>query len=416
MNTATTTTDANIIQKKQHALLAPSSAERWLHCTPSAREEEKYAEEDSSESSLYAQEGTLAHELGCNLIAYTLKFGANSTIADVEPFINNIEDIKKNHLYNKEMLDYMQAYRDFVIEKYNEMRSKTKDAVLFLEQRLDFSLYVNGGFGTGDSIIIGDGNIEIIDLKYGQGIKVEAKENKQMMLYALGAYTAYSYIYDIKSVTMTIYQPRINNYSSWNIEMSELLKWGNNELRPKAILAYEGLGNYEAGKHCHFCKARNRCKEYANYCLEVMKEPLQQANELKDKDIINILQKADIIKKWLSSIEEYALNEALKGKKWQGYKLVEGRSNRVFTDNDKVVDTLTKAGIAEALLYDKKLKTITTLEKDIGKKRINELVGSLIIKPQGKPTLATEDDKREEWKKASAEDDFKDININELKK
>ena len=167
-----------------------------------------------------------------------------------------------------------------------------------------------------------------------------------MMLYALGAYTAYSYIYDIKSVTMTIYQPRINNYSSWNIEMSELLKWGNNELKPKAILAYEGLGNYEAGKHCHFCKARNRCKEYANYCLEVMKEPLQQANELKDNDIINILQKADIIKKWLSSIEEYALNEALKGKEWKGYKLVEGRSNRVFTDNDKVVETLTKAGIA----------------------------------------------------------------------
>lgn len=403
------------IEKKSHALLSPSSAERWLHCTPSAREEEKYAEENSSESSLYAQEGTLAHELGCNLIAYTLKWDKDSTIADLEPFINNIESIKKNPLYNKEMLDYMQSYKDFVIEKYNEMRSKTKDAAVFLEQKLDFSLFVKEGFGTGDSIIIGDGNIEIIDLKYGQGVRVEAKENKQMMLYALGAYTAYSYIYDIKSVTMTIYQPRLNNYSSWNIEMEELLKWGNNELKPKAILAYEGLGNYEAGKHCRFCKARNRCKEYSNYCLKVMKEPLQQANELKDNDIINILQKADVIKKWLSSIEEYALNEALKGKKWQGYKLVEGRSNREFTDNDKVVETLTKAGIAEALLYDKKLKTLTTLEKELGKKRINELVGSLIIKPQGKPTLATEDDKREEWKKASAKEDFKNIDINELK-
>mgnify|MGYP000989370996 FL=1 len=376
-----------------HAILGASSSHKWLNCPPSARLEEQF----ENPTSVYAEEGTLAHSLGEALISNDSKA---------------IKEIKGNPLYNSDMQQHCEDYSDFVLELLNEAKAITPDASLLLEQRLDFSKWVEEGFGTGDAVIVADGVMRIIDLKYGQGVEVSAHENTQMMLYALGAYNSFEMLYDIKSIIMTIYQPRIKNYSSYEISVVDLLTWAVNVLVPAAKLAYEGKGAYKAGEHCRFCRAKHLCKALAEYNLEPTEPEMKPSELLNDEEIINILNRADSIKKWLSSVEEYAFAEALNGKKWEGYKLVEGRSNRTYSDPDKVADTLINAGIDQALIYEKKIKTITALEKDLGKKPFNEIVGELIIKPAGKPTLVPEGDKRPEWNSADgAAEDFKNVNI-----
>lgn len=376
-----------------HAILGASSSHKWLNCPPSARLEERF----ENPTSVYADEGTLAHSLGEALISNDSKA---------------IKEIKGNPLYNSDMHQHCEDYRDFVLELLNEAKAITPDASLLLEQRLDFSKWVEEGFGTGDAVIVADGVMRIIDLKYGQGVEVSAHENTQMMLYALGAYNSFEMLYDIKSIIMTIYQPRIKNYSSYEISVVDLLTWAVNVLVPAAKLAYEGKGPYKAGDHCRFCRAKHLCKALAEYNLEYTEPEMLPSELLSDEDIAAILTRADGIKKWLSSIEEFAFTEAIKGKKWEGFKLVEGRSNRAYSDADAVAEALINGGVDPAIIYVKSLKTITALEKDLGKKPFNELVGELIIKPAGKPTLVPEGDKRPEWNSADgAAEDFKNVNI-----
>lgn len=389
-------------QQRAHALLSPSASGRWIECSPCAKMEEKYKDEENN--SMYAQEGTVAHAVGCRLIEDALHLNEKNSRCE---WLRLTED----KLYDEQMLMYASQYRDFVVERFNACKAKTIDTKLILEQELDLTDWIPEGWGSADCVIIADGVMEVIDLKYGQGVRVEAEGNTQLRCYALGALAENGYLYDIKEVVMSIYQPRKENYSSCVMRTEELLLWGDEVLRVQAQKAYKGEGEYKAGEHCRFCKARNHCKRYAEFCLEITEPQMKEADELSEQEVESILARAETIKKWLSGIEEYALSQALKGRKWAGFKLVEGRSNRICSDCESVAKALSQAGIDPALIYVKSLKTITTLEKEIGKKAFAEIAGQWIVKPQGKPTLVPQSDKREEMN--TAENDFKDIVINE---
>lgn len=382
----------------KHALLSASSAERWLNCTPSARLTEGI--EDTT--STYAAEGTLAHHLAELLLRTEL--GGNDG-ADIAEFEDAVNEAKKSELYYDGMLDEIQDYTNYVIERYHEALSKSKDAVIFLEETLDYSSYVPEGFGTGDCIIISDGELEIIDLKFGKGVEVSAINNPQLKLYALGAYEKYGFIYGIEKVTITIAQVRLNNISSWSINTDMLEEWAENEVKVKAKLAYEGKGDMKPGPWCTFCKIKATCKARAEANIDFYNSHNQDKGTLSTAEIAEILSKADEIEKWAKEIKDYALEEALKGTKFPGWKLVEGRSNRVIEDENALAAILIKEGYPEDKIYKPRaLEGITNLEKLVGKKRFAKIADGLISKPPGKPTLVTEDDKRPELD--SAEDDF----------
>ena len=369
-----------------HALLAPSSASRWLACPPSARLEEQFPDKESS----FAAEGTLAHTLGELMIRF------KAGMIDIAEYENNLAIIQADEYYNEAMHNYCEDYALFVLERLTEAQQRTPDAKLFLEHKLDMSAYVPDGFGTSDAVIIADDMMETIDLKYGKGVAVDVAENKQQMLYALGALNDFDFQYDIKRVRMTIYQPRIGNVVSDVMEVEALLNWAESELKPKAALAYAGEGDFSPGSHCGFCKAKAVCKALADYNSEVLAlHDFKAPATLDDNGVAEIPNRADMIADWLKAVEEYALNEAVvNGKQWPGYKLVEGRSVRKYADIDKVAETLKGAGFDEAVLYKKELLTITNMEKAVGKKQFETLVGPLLIKPPGKPTLVPASDKR----------------------
>jgi hypothetical protein len=382
---------------KTHATLSPSSSSRWLSCTPSARLEEQFPESTSK----YAEEGTLAHTLGEFIIRQ--KLGLPLQVQEL--------DIISSTLYNDAMSEHAENYAVFVLERYSQAQGRTSDAKLFLEQLLDMTDYVPEGFGTGDAVIIADGIMDIIDLKYGQGVPVSAENNKQMMLYGLGALKEFDFMYDINTVRMTIYQPRIDNFSTWEITVSELMEWGAKKLKPLAAMAFEGKGEYVPGQHCRFCKAKAVCKANANMNLELAKYDFTEPALLNDEEIADILGRIDAFTNWAKAVEEHALNEAVNnGKKWPGYKLVEGRSNRKYADESLVATKLLEQGFAEDLIYKKELLTITALEKAIGKKVFATHLNDLVIKPAGKPTLVHHTDKRPEYHSAeAARQDFADI-------
>lgn len=376
-----------------HALLSPSSASRWLNCTPSARLEESFPDTTSE----YAKEGTLAHTLGELLIRKELKLIGNIA------FKKSLKPISDNALYNDAMFDHADNYATFVIERLNDARARTKDALIFLEVKLDMSEYVKDGFGTGDVIIIADHVLDIIDLKYGKGVPVSAVENKQMMLYALGALKEYDYLYDINTVRMTIYQPRLDSVSTWEMEVDKLYEWANTELKPKAVLAYEGKGDFVPGNHCQFCKVRATCRAHADMNLELAKYDFTEPALLKDQEITDILDRAKVFENWLTAVKDYALSEAVNnGKEWPDYKLVEGRSNRKYSDEILVAKALTDAGYAEDVIYQKKLLGITAMESEIGKKSFTDLLKDFIVKPPGKPALVSITDSRPAYHSANA--------------
>ena len=368
-----------------HAVLSPSGAERWLSCTPSARLELMFPDNAGAAAS----EGTLAHALGELLLREKTKQVTSKEFAE------KLIEIEKDKQYEPEMYGYADDYATFVVERFSQAQVHTKDAILFLEQKLSLTDYVPEGFGTGDAVIIADNVLDIIDLKYGKGIPVSAFENKQMMLYSLGALREFDYMYDIKSVRMTIYQPRLENFSTYEMTVADLKHWAESELRPRAALAFDGEGQFVAGSHCRFCKVRATCKANADYNLELAKYEFADPVLMGDDEIADVLTRADQFLKWLSSVEEHALHEAVNNsKKWPGYKLVEGRSNRVYTDEEKVANKLKAEGFKEDILYTKKLLGITAMEKEIGKASFNTLLSDLIIKPPGKATLVPESDKR----------------------
>lgn len=382
-----------------HAVLSPSSASRWLSCTPSARLEMQYPDKAGD----YAKEGTLAHEFGeLRLKRYS------GEINNLEEWTERTSEFVKDSLYSESLEEYAGSYADFVWEKYLLAQKTTSDAVLRIEEKIDLTAYVPEGFGTGDAVILADGTMEIIDLKYGKGVQVSAVENKQMMLYALGALDMFGFMYAIHTVRMTIYQPRLDNVSEWEMPVEELLMWGMNELAPRAKMAFAGEGSFIPGKHCQFCRAKAQCRALAEKNMEIAQHEFDDASLLSDAEISKVLEQMDIFRNWMSAVEEYALQAALNGKAFPGFKLVEGRSNRKYVDEKKVADRLIENGYKSDLIYEPaKLKTITAMEKLVTKKAFTAILGDLIIKPQGKPTLVPVSDKRQEWN--SAENDFKNV-------
>lgn len=378
-----------------HAVLSPSAASRWLACTPSARLELQFPDKAGD----YAKEGTLAHEFGELFLRQKL----GSDVAGL------LAKARENEFYTPDMETHAEEYAALVWEKYEIARKTTPDAILLVEEHIDLTAYVPEGFGTGDAVIIADDLLEIIDLKYGKGVAVSAKRNKQMMLYALGALLKYSIMYGVNRVRMTIYQPRIGNVSEWEITAPDLLEWAETELKQRAKMAFEGIGEQVPGDHCRFCRAKAVCKALAEQNLSVAKEEFMQVGLLTPEQVAEILPKLDGLVNWANAVEEYALDQALQGVKFPGFKVVEGRSIRKYADDKKVAERLEANGYGDIIYKPKELKTITTLEKALTKKGFEALVGDLIVKPAGKPTLVPESDKRPEW--SSAEEDFKDVSV-----
>lgn len=370
---------------RAHTLLSPSGADRWLNCTPSARLEEKFAE---SASSVYAEEGTLAHEFA-DVNLHLLNGQITQVIANQE-----IARLSKHKLYTSEMDDQVYKYTSYVIEELNVARQHTPSAFLAIEQRYDFSHIVEQGFGTSDAAIVADHMLEIIDLKYGNGVKVDADENPQLMLYAIGALQVFSMSYDIRAVKMTIVQPRLDHISSYIISVKDLLEWGENEVKPKAALAYQGKGEKKAGDHCKWCKVKAMCPALAAKNMELAKLEFADPEVLTDQQIIEIYAQQPMLVDWVNAVSKYILNEALKGKKWPGYKVVAGRSNRAWKDPEKVVAIMKKQGIDEDTYMKKSLEGIPTLERILGKVVFPKLLADQVSKPEGSPTLVPDKDPR----------------------
>ena len=337
-----------------HALLSPSASHRWLHCTAAPRLEEGIKDEGSD----YAAEGTLAH-------AYCAMKLKNFLGLPTDGEKEEIAALQEKY-GTGEMAEYTDTYVTIVLEKYNAARAATPDAQLLVETRLDFSDYVPEAFGTADAIIIADGTMEVIDFKYGKGVKVSAVENPQMMIYALGAYARFAFEYRIDNLRATIVQPRIDNLSEYEITVEELTAWAANVLAPAAEKAYKGEGPQTPGAWCQFCKVKNQCRALANKCKEVVAvDPKLITPEELAKDVLPMVP---IVKTWISGVEDFALAQALSGVQLPGWKIVEGRSVRKITDTDSVADVLTKNGYKQNDIFKPVvMRTITDLEKLVGK-------------------------------------------------
>ena len=370
----------------KHAFLSASASHRWLNCPPSA----KLCESLPDQTSSFAQEGTDCHELCAYLVEKAIG-------KDVKDPTENLT------YYNAEMQNCAEEYCSYVLEQLEEAKKYCTDPMVFIEQRLDFSRWVENGFGTGDCLILADQVLQIIDYKHGLGVLVESDHNSQMMCYALGALEAFDGIYDIDRVTMTIFQPRRDNISTWSCTKEELLKWADVVLAPTAALAYEGKGEFKAGEHCQFCKVKATCRKRAEFNLELAQYDFAMPDTLDEMEIAAILEKVDQLIAWGNDIKDYALVQAQAGTHFEGWKIVEGRSNRKFTDEAAVATAVTEAGFDP---YEKKLLGITAMSSLLGKKQFDELLGGLVYKPPGKPALVPESDKRPAMNTAT--DDFKD--------
>lgn len=357
-----------------HALLSASAAHRWMNCPPSARLEQEF-EDSSSEA---AAEGTHAHALAEHKLKETLGLCTRRPIP----------------IYDSgEMEEYTDAYVDFILKQIALAKENCSVPAILVEQRLDFSRYVPEGFGTGDSLIVSDGLLHIVDFKYGQGIIVDADDNPQMRLYALGALELFDGIYDIQEVAMTIFQPRRENIKTSTMSKESLYKWADEVLKPIAKLAFEGKGNYRAGNWCRFCRAAIKCRARAEENLNLARYEFALPPTLTDEDIEEILGKLDGLTSWASDIKAYALSAAInQGKEWNGFKLVEGRSIRKYVDEELVAEKIKQAGYHN--IYRKSLIPLTEMERLLGRKKFQETLGSLIEKPPGKPTLVPITDKR----------------------
>nr|WP_304442980.1 DUF2800 domain-containing protein [uncultured Acetatifactor sp.] len=372
----------------KHSLLSASASHRWLNCPPSARLCEEYEDKPSE----YAQEGTDCHEL----CAYKVEKALGHRVKDPTENLT---------YYNSEMEDCAEGYCSFVMEQVAEAKKRCADPLVLVEQRLDYSRYVGieGSFGTGDCVIVSDGLLHIIDYKHGLGVLVSAEKNSQLSCYALGALDLFDGIYDITEVSLTIYQPRRENVSTYTMSKDELLTWADTVLSPTAKLAYDGKGDFKAGDHCQFCKAKANCRKRAEYNLELARYDFEMPSALEDDEVASILAKVDELVSWAGDLKEYALQKALSGTKFTGFKVVEGRSNRKYTDEDAVARTVEAVGFDP---YEKKLLGITAMSQALGKKKFEELLGGFVYKPPGKPALVPESDKRPAMN--TAIEDFKE--------
>ena len=367
----------------QHALLSASGAHRWLHCTGSPLLEKDFPDS----TSVYAQEGTLAHELcELKLMAYT----GEITKRKLTSMKNRL---MKSELWQPEMESTSETYLDYIKDI---TMSYTVKPVILTEKRVDFSRYVPEGFGTADCLILAGDTLHVVDYKHGKGVVVDADHNPQMMLYALGAMSELSLLYRFKFVHMTIVQPRVNNISEFTLTADELTEWGEMVVKPKAEAAISGKGEFEAGDWCRFCRAKQQCKTRyeSNDSLYPELSAQHDPRLITLEELGRYLKRGKDMAAWLEDMKEYALSESLAGADVPGWKAVEGRGSRAFTDTDEAVDTLIKNGIDESVLYERRVLTLAQMEKAVGKKAFGELVGDLVVKNPGKPTLVEESDKR----------------------
>ena len=394
-----------------HALLAPSSAKRWMTCTPSARLEATIPNKDTA----YTREGTIAHAMAEGILRHLLEKDYQNMPEAGEFFETGgtmiTEFCRTCELEGfdwREMAETVyEHYCRLVYESYLGAKLEDPDAVLLVESKLQLAEFIPEGFGSSDAVLIYGDTLEVFDLKYGKGVKVEAEENAQMMCYALGAYCGQGEFYDIANVRMTIIQPRLRHESSWTMSATDLMTWAKDELAPAALKAWNGEGEQTPGEHCRFCRCAAQCQALATHTLEIT-ENQTEPGLMSLEEIAKLLPHFATIKSWINSVEEFALEAALEGDSIPGYKVVEGRSVRKISNAAEAIQRLEGAGIpAENYLKPAELKTITDLEKTLTKKGFKTILGDLVIKPEGKPTLVEEADPREPFSKAK--NDFKDI-------
>ena len=372
-----------------HSILGASAADRWMNCTPSAQ----LTAGMEDETTTFAAEGTAAHALCEWKVRKALKMRAGRR--------------PTSDYWTDEMEEFTDDYRDFIMDLGGQAKQQCKDPVTLIEQHLDFSCYVPDGFGTGDFLLVADKELNVVDFKYGRGVAVYADHNPQMMLYALGALNLFDCLYDIEQVTMTIFQPRLSSISTWTITAAELYQWAEEVLKPKAELAAKGEGEFVSGSWCRFCKARNTCRARAESFLELAKMEFQPPALLSDEEVAEVMEKADELSKWANDVRAYAQAEAIEnGKHWNGYKLVEGRSVRKFSDEAKVEAAAKEAGYTD--IYNKSLITLTAFEKLMGKKTFADVLGQYVTKPAGKLTLVPVSDKRPEVSVNTVNDEFQE--------
>ena len=372
-----------------HAVLSASGAHRWLNCLPSARLELEFVNNESSA----AAEGTAAHALCEHKLKKALHMRSKRPVS----------------VYNSdEMEEHSDAYVEFVMEQLELAKQSCTDPLILIEQRLDFSCYVPQGFGTGDCIIIADKKLHIIDFKYGMGVLVDAVDNPQMKLYALGALEIYDSLYDIEEVSMTIFQPRRENVSTWTIRVEDLKAWAEKELKPKAKKAYDGEGEYLPGEWCTFCRAAVKCRARAEEKLKLAQSEFKLPPLLTDSEIEEVLSKLSDLTKWANEIIAYATDAAVNhGKEWHGFKVVEGRSVRKYKDEDAVAEVAKANGYKD--IFRQSLITLTEMERLMGKSKFEKILGDLIYKPLGKPTLVPLSDKRPAMNVSNAKNEFNEI-------
>lgn len=367
-----------------HARFSPSAAERYIRCPPSLILGEEVGPEDTSSD--YTREGTDAHSLCEYLVKRELGLP--------------VEEPKLTY-YTKEMQECAEGYRDTVLELFQDLQKTCSDPFISIEQRVSIEEYAEGAFGTTDALLIGNSDLIIVDFKYGKGVEVSAEDNAQLKCYALGAYLAFGCLYDISRITLIIYQPRINNFSKWSLTTESLLEWASNTLKPAADMALHGEGDYASGPWCRFCKAKTVCRKRAEENLALARYDFARPDTLEDDEVNVILSKLDDLVSWAGDVKDYALQRALSGYGWDDWKVVEGKSNRKYSDEEAVAKVLLDAGYDP---YQRKLVPLTDIEKEMGKKKFQEVLGKYIIKPEGKPVLVRMDDKRPVFN--SAKNDF----------
>ena len=372
-----------------HARFSPSSANRRLNCTPSLVLEEQFADEESQ----YAAEGSAGHAMAEYLIKKHLKQRSKRPVSDY---------------YSDELLEAVDEYVSFVIGEIEEAKRICSCPVFTVEQRVDASEYVDECFGTADMVIVTDKVAHVIDLKLGKGVQVFAEDNPQLMIYGLGILGMAEMLYDVETVRLTIFQPRLNNSSTWDIAPEALKAWGEEVLKPRGAMALMGAGEFNAGSWCRFCKARNQCRARAEEFLAIAKMEFRQPDLLSDDEIAEVLKVSDELAKWSADVYAFAQDQAIvHGKEWNGFKLVEGRSNRKYTSEDEVAEAATTAGYTD--IYKRSLVTITEMERLMGKQEFTRILGHLVYKPQGKITLVPDSDKREAINKTTAAAEFQEV-------
>jgi len=371
-----------------HARFSPSAAHRRLNCPPSLVLEEQFQDEESA----YAAEGSAGHALAEHLIKKHLKIRSKRPVSDY---------------YSDDLLEAVDEYVSYVIGEIEEAKMTCKAPIFSVEQRVDASEYVDECFGTADMVIVTDKVAHIIDLKLGKGVAVFAEENPQLMIYGLGILSMAELLYDVEIVRMTIFQPRLNNSSTWDIAPDELKNWGEEVLKPRGAMALMGAGDFKSGNWCRFCKARNQCRARAEQFLELAKMEFKAPALLSEEEIAEVLKVSDELSKWASDVYAYAQEQAIvHGKEWSGFKLVEGRSNRKYSSEEEVAEAAMAAGYKD--IYKSSLVTITEMERLMGKKEFNKILGHLVYKPQGKITLVPESDKREAINNTTAAAEFQE--------